>query len=178
MGFFSKLFGGNKEAEKAANTLFGEFLKAAEAGKDEKKDDAPQPSGSEAATESSQAAAPDAGNEPSGFSWGAVMPEEENQYNYGGSYTEYFEKIFHEEFPDLTFARKDPKNMWGHVYTFTGTSGTALVVELLSRKSEPKKLREKCRREGTPYLRFYYDYEGWWNTKAYVIGRMKKALGR
>ena len=106
------------------------------------------------------------------------MPAEENQYNFSGSYTEYFEKIFHEEFPDLTFDRKDPKNMWGHIYTFTGAAGKALVIELLSQKSDPKKLREKCRQEGTPYLRFYYDYEGWWNTKAYVIDRMKKALGR
>ena len=27
------------------------------------------------------------------------------------------------------------------------------------------------------YLRFYIDYEGWWNTRAYVDDRVKKALG-
>ena len=30
----------------------------------------------------------------SGFSWGDVMPDEENQYNFNGTYQQYFENIF------------------------------------------------------------------------------------
>ena len=63
------------------------------------------------------------------------------------------------------------------VYTFTDGGRVVLVVELLSRKSSPVKLRQSCRQQGIPYLRFYYDYEGWWNTRAYVNDRVRKALG-
>ena len=31
--------------------------------------------------------------------------------------------------------------------------------------------------QGIPYIRFYYDHEGWWNTKSYVIRRTSEALG-
>ena len=52
----------------------------------------------------------------------------------------------------------------------------ALVVELLSRSSAAAKLRRDCQREGIPYLRYYYDYEGWWNTRSYVTRRTAQAL--
>ena len=64
------------------------------------------------------------------------------------------------------------------VYTFFEGERTALIVELLSRKSDSKKLRQSCRLQGIPYLRFYYDYDGWWNTRAYVDERVGKALNR
>ena len=179
MGLFSKLFGGDKEAEKAANSLFNELFKAAEAEKAKEKENAGASAAPSAEEPQNQyASAPEEATGPSGFSWGPVMPAEENQYNFNGPYTAYFEKIFHEEFQDLTFERKDPKGQHAIIYTFFGAAGKARVIELLSSSSEAKKVRENCHREGTPYLRFYIDYEGWWNTKAYVIDRMQKALGR
>ena len=30
--------------------------------------------------------------------------------------------------------------------------------------------------KGLPYLRFYFDHEGWWNTRAYVTKRVAEAL--
>ena len=53
----------------------------------------------------------------------------------------------------------------------------ALVVELLSQGSDAYRLRKQCRADGIAYLRYYYDHEGWWNTKAYVIECTRGALG-
>ncbi len=61
-------------------------------------------------------------------------------------------------------------------YSFIKNGKCALVVELFSGKSAAKKLREDCRRAGIPYLRYYIDVEGWWNTKKYVIERTRNAL--
>ena len=113
-------------------------------------------------------------NQPSGNSWGPVMPAEENQFNYKGSYIQYFEEIFRNEFP----AYQIEKEKSGKITVFTFYSGgvKALVVELLNSNSGRYKLREECRRTGVPYLRYYYDHKGWWNTKSYVIERTRKAL--
>jgi hypothetical protein len=121
---------------------------------------------------------PEAEEEPSGFSWGPTMPAEENQYNYNGSYLQYFDHVFAEDFPDLKFERQPGYGGNSTVYTFTEGDRIALVVELLSRKSSSVKLRQGCRQQGIPYLRFYFDYDGWWNTRAYIDERVKKALGR
>ena len=37
-------------------------------------------------------------------------------------------------------------------------------------------VRRDSLRAGIPYLRFYYNHEGWWNTKEYVIQRMKEKI--
>ena len=114
---------------------------------------------------------------PSGFSWGPAMPAEENQYNYSGNYLQYFDHVFADDFPGYSFERQQGYGGNTTVYTFTDGGRVVLVVELLSRKSSPVKLRQSCRQQGIPYLRFYYDYEGWWNTRAYVKDRVRKALG-
>lgn len=114
-----------------------------------------------------------------GKSWGVVMPNEPNQYNYPGTYREYFEEIFRREFSAYRVLRSENRFTKKAVsYWFMDGDRTALAVELVSQNCDVKKLREDCRRSGIPYLRFYYDYEGWWNTRAYVVSRMRRALGR
>ena len=113
----------------------------------------------------------------SGDSWGPEMPEEENQFNYDGTYLEYFTEIFKTEFADYTLeietseARKPVT-----VFTFWDGFKKALVVELMPQSSAAQKQRKVCAAEGTPYLRYYYDHDGWWNTRSYVIRRTRAAL--
>ena len=113
---------------------------------------------------------------PSGFSWGPVMPAEENQYNYNGTYKEYFSEVFRSEFPAYRIESADVNNGRTTVFTFWSGDRKALVVELLSRKSSVYKLRSDCAKEGVAYLRYYYDYHGWWNTREYVKQRTRKSL--
>ena len=111
-----------------------------------------------------------------GFSWGPVMPQEENQYNYNGTYKEYFNDVFRSTYPMYKIEEADAYNGRGTIFTFWEGDRKALVVELLSRKSSVYKLREDCKKTGIPYLRFYYDYDGWWNTREYVKNRTQIAL--
>ncbi|WP_297957900.1 hypothetical protein [uncultured Ruminococcus sp.] len=112
----------------------------------------------------------------SGFSWGPEMPAEENQFNFNGTYKEYFRDVFMNEFPQYSIVSADSNNGRATVFTFNLGVKKALVVELLSEKSSAYKLREECKREHIPYLRYYYDHHGWWNTRAYVAERTRKAL--
>ncbi|MBQ1371730.1 MAG: hypothetical protein IIY70_02245 [Oscillospiraceae bacterium] len=115
---------------------------------------------------------------PIGRSWGKRMPEEPNQYNYPGTYHEYFEALFREEFRFYTFTREEnPKSRHTTSYTFYEAGRKILVVELLAQGSDVYLLRERCKQEGIPYLRFYYNHEGWWNARSYVVNRMKHAIG-
>lgn len=115
---------------------------------------------------------------PIGRSWGERMPNEPNQYNYPGSYRQYFEDIFRTEFAAYRAVRSEnPLTSRASSYTFYNGDSPVLVVELLSRKCEANKVRKNCRKSGTPYLRFYYDYEGWWNARSYVVRRMREAIG-
>ena len=114
-----------------------------------------------------------------GRSWGERMPNEPNQYNYPGSYREYFEDIFSREFEDYRVSRSEnPRTRRAVGYTFFDGARTALVVELLSRRTDTQVLRRSCERSGIPYLRFYYDYHGWWNARSYVVNRIQDALRR
>ncbi|MBQ7058721.1 MAG: hypothetical protein IJM83_05395 [Firmicutes bacterium] len=114
--------------------------------------------------------------EQSGFSWGNRMPAEENQYNYPGNYVQYFAHIFAEDFPAYQAAsEKDPKSS-ATIFTLYQAGRKALVVELKSESSESNRIRRACQMEGTPYLRFYYDHDGWWNTREYVVTRVRSAL--
>jgi hypothetical protein len=166
MGFLSKLLGGDQSAEKAAkdllNGLFG---------------NASSQSAQQAA--SSQAQAPARAASPaaeSGDSWGPECPAEENQFRYVGPYFGYFEKIFSEELPTFRFEKEQVKGSQRLVYTFYDGASKRLVVELMSDSCSPRKLRDLCAREGIPYLRFYYDHPGWWNTRSYVARRLHQAV--
>lgn len=112
----------------------------------------------------------------SGFSWGPVMPDEENQFNFNGTYKEYFRDVFMNEFPQYSIVSYDSNNGKATVFTFNLGVKKALVVELLSEKSSAYKLRKECKRDHIPYLRYYYDHHGWWNTRTYVAERTRKAL--
>ena len=159
MGLFSKLFGGksnedsnDKDVMKITNPNTGEVIKIGPARNPASQYD-------------------------SGDSWGPTMPDEPNQYNSGRPYHDYFSRVFAEAFPAYQIDKKMNIGERGYVYTFTQDGATKLVVEVISAKSSVYKLRRDCRKQGIPYIRFYHDYHGWWNTKSYVIRRAKEALG-
>ena len=113
----------------------------------------------------------------SGLSWGETMPAEENQYNYPGTYLEYFDHIFRDDFPEYETVREPGRSSRSYVYTLRSGGADAIKIELLHDSSSAYKLRRDCASIGLPYLRFYYDHDGWWNTRSYVTGRVRKALG-
>lgn len=164
MGLFSKLFG-----EKA-----GIIDDIAEAKRQASKDRQERASSNVSAADASVSTADK--KAPSGFSWGPEMPDEENQYNYSGTYKEYFDHVFRSEFPSYKIESSDFQNGKRSVFTFWDGSRKALVVELVSRRSSVYKTLTDCKNEGVPYLRYYYDYHGWWNTREYVKQRTGKAL--
>ncbi|MBP5230809.1 MAG: hypothetical protein ILO68_03690, partial [Clostridia bacterium] len=114
MSLFTKLFGGDKEAEKAAKDLleglFGNQSKPAAQPSE------PKPQQNAAPSRDPEPAAEPTG--PSGFSWGEVMPNEPNQYNYGGAFWQYFEEIFREDFPAYRINKQVPQELKRFVYTF------------------------------------------------------------
>lgn len=182
MSLFDKLFGPgmDKKVDKAAKSIikdfddvFGDLAKAVEG----KNDNKPAEPAHEAPAAPAAPSAQERYDAPSGDSWGEFMPDEENQFNYGGSFESYFEHIFKEDFPGYSFE----KVYVGYgrtrvVYRFTKGAGTALTLELMSEKCSARMTRRECEAAGTPYLRFYYDHDGWWNTRSYVVKRMKKYL--
>ena len=116
---------------------------------------------------------------PIGRSWGERMPNEPNQYNFPGTYRAYFEDIFNREFAAYRTVRSEnPRTSKVSSYTFFSGDKPVLVVELLSRSSDAYQIRNSCRKSGTPYLRFYYDYDGWWNARSYVVRRINEAIAR
>ena len=133
------------------------------------------------ASRPAQAAAPRreperrAGPAESGFSWGEDMPAEENQYSFQGSYLAYFDMVFSQALPQYRITRETSGK--STVYSFWQGERKALVAELMSENSEANKLRSACRAQGLPYVRFYYDHDGWWNTRSYVVSRTRAALG-
>lgn len=120
--------------------------------------------------------APKAAETPSGRSWGETMPAEPNQYNYNGTWKQYFENIFLTEFASYRKTHEKGYGKTTDVYRFYKGDDQVLVVELCPSKFDGSSLRSKCRGLGIPYLRFYYDYDGWWNTRSYVVDRMQKAI--
>ena len=173
MDFLSKLF---SDAKKELNPLL-EKLKEAAANLPQEEKPKPETKPAPAQTDTeAEAPRPQRMAYPDGRSWGEIMPEEENQFSFNGSYRLYFEQIFRSEFPQY---RLEEQYIDGNrtVYTFWSGSRKALVVELMSQRCEAKKLRRTCGEQGIPYLRYYFDHEGWWNTRSYVVNRTKKALG-
>ena len=169
MSLFSKLLGntGKKILDELTDAIKQE---AKEAKKEEKKEGQPTVGGG------SVTPIPEEDLGPSGFSWGPVMPAEENQFNYPGPYYEYFEKIYKEEFPEYRLEKTAAERYPATIFHFYKGDARVLTVEVISRKSDVKKLRRDCRIAGVRYLRYYYDYEGWWNTRAYVVKRTREAL--
>ena len=105
------------------------------------------------------------------------MPDEENQYNYPGNYADYFENIFRAEFPQYRLERIVNESWNAVIFTFRDGGREALVVELMSDRSSRQRLRRDCAARGVPYLRFYHNHAGWWNTRSYVVTRTRAALG-
>ena len=165
MSLLSKLFGG--KTDEVADMLKKEAVKAVkEAAALKREADAQR-----------KAEAPARAARPleQGLSWGEVMPDEPNQYNFKGTHTEYFEDIFRAEFPGMALNREIVNGGRSIVYTL---GQKELVVELMTEKSAANKRRRDCLQQGVPYLRFYYDHEGWWNTRKYVVDRLHAAMGR
>jgi hypothetical protein len=112
----------------------------------------------------------------SGDSWGDEMPAEPNQFNFNGNYVQYFESILREEFAGYAVHTDASEMRRRTVFTLTGAAGKALVVEVMTENSEAQKIRRACEKEGVPYVRFYFDHDGWWNTRSYVTRRIRAAL--
>jgi hypothetical protein len=172
MSLFSKLLGGNNAdkspldlLKNAAGAVLSEAEKAAENAK------------------KSQQAAPaaqprrDSRADAAGVSWGGAIPAEENQYNFNGTYVQYFSKVFREDFPAYDVRQESGRDAKSPLFVFYRDGAKQLVVELKSERSSAQAIRRQCEAEGTPYLRFYYDHDGWWNTRSYVTGRVRGALG-
>ena len=173
MGILSKLFGNSKYSATVQNVMDAAEKKLKEAMKEAEKKEA-------AAAEKTEAAAPKIQEESSNMPWGPVMPKEENQFSFNGTYKAYFEKIFQEEFPELSFMLSHPQYYDSDIYSFTKGGEKKLVIELMKKSCSAQKLRRDTLREGVPYLRFYTDCSGigWWNARSYVTGKMKEALGK
>ena len=164
MGLLSKLLGGQKNEKAAVDFLKGLVNEVKEKAPDRREERSmPENEGNADAV--------------SGDSWGGAMPPEENQYSFNGSYVEYFDKVFREEFPSYRIEHAPaPKGRRATIFTFYNAQGKALVVELMSENSVARMLRQECAAENIPYLRFYYDHQGWWNTRSYVVRRTLAAL--
>ena len=169
MGLFSKLFNDPRSGEEALDFLKNaarEVMNEAAS----KMNDAQPASRREPAT-------PVAPTRPaSGFSWGGEMPAEENQFSFAGSYVQYFEMIFREDFPAYRVDTQAADADRFTVFTLWDGGRQALVVEVKSEKSAAQKIRRACEANGVPYLRFYFDHRGWWNTRSYVTERVRLAL--
>lgn len=179
MGLFSNLFGnGGKEIDdalKQMKNLAGDIIDDGQINDSQK-----QPVAQNSVPAPQHIVTPaqefvDGG--PSGDSWGPVMPSEENQFNSGLNYRDYFTKVFMENFSSYQIDKEDVRNGNAMLFTFSKDGAKKLVVEVISSRSNPYKVRNDCRSQGIAYLRYYYDYDGWWNTKSYVIRRTSKALG-
>lgn len=172
MSFLSKLFGDSKEGKEALN-----FLETLLKEKEKQKENAannPEPQTTAPAPQQTYDDIDEDG--PSGFSYGPRMPEEPNQYNYDGPYLQYFQSVYAEEFPALRQELVHKDCTWSYIINMYDGDRLALVAELLSRKSSAKKLKKDCKANGIPYVRFYYDYHGWWNTREYVVTRSREAM--
>ena len=171
MGLLGKLFG-DDDLDRKAKGFFNSLVGGQNGGTAQQ---APQAQQDNYYAQPAQVQ-PQASYSPSGFSWGENMPDEENQYNSGLKYYDYFEKIYREEFPDYVVTREMPRGEGYCLFTFTQGGRVALRVEVLSRTCGVYKVRNDCREQGVGYTRFYHNYYGWWNTRAYVIQRTRSAI--
>lgn len=171
MSFWSKLFGGDKETEEKVKDLFNELIKNNQKQTEEKKNAEP-----EKKVEAKPEPVVEEADGPSGFSWGPKMPAEENQYNYSGTFKQYFDHVLYDDFSQYQIGREESPNGKRVIYTLCDSGRKICVVEIMHSGSASKKLRENCHNSRVGYCRFYYDYEGWWNTREYVNYRINKAI--
>jgi hypothetical protein len=171
MGLLGKLFG-DDDLDRKAKGFFDDLTKSLQ-GQPQQGSTQPQQTQQPSAPAYS---APVQSNAPSGFSWGENMPAEENQFNSGLKYYEYFEKIYREEFPEYQVTKEFPYGEGRCVFTFISGSRIALKVEVMSQRHSVYKLRRDCQANGIGYTRFYHDHHGWWNTRRYVIERTRNAI--
>lgn len=171
MSLLSKLLGGKKPT--LSDVV--DFLQS----KDQKPAQPAQPAQPTSRPEPVYNAYQEQGEEtPIGRSWGERMPNEPNQFNYPGSYLQYFEDIFNREFAAYRVVRSEnPRSSKTTVYSFYDGARPALVVEIMSQGADLHQLRRDCERNRIPYLRFYYNHDGWWNARSYVVNRIRNALG-
>ena len=168
MGLFSKILGNSGASlDKLVKNVTDAARANAQPGQQ-------APSAPQGGTFITPAAAPAA---KSGLSWGPDMPAEENQFSYNGTPFAYFDHVFSSDFPGYQVVMENIGERHAAVFTFFKNGQKALVVELLRQSSGAYKLRRDCARAGVPYLRYYYDHHGWWNTRSYVTGRTRAALG-
>lgn len=180
MGLFSNLFGDSgKDIDNAFSkmkNLAGDLIDDGQINQSKTQPAAPVAAPAPQYNNSTQAQAFEEEG-PSGDSWGPNMPAEENQFNSGLKYQDYFTKVFTEAFSSYQIDKEDVRDGSAMLFTFSQGEVKKLVVEVISQRSSPYKVRNDCSRQGIAYLRYYYDYDGWWNTKSYVIRRTSKALG-
>ena len=181
MGLLSKLFGadGEKALEQlknAARDIMGGVDKTGDESNVHNQippQNLPQESAGQVISSGEEQSAP----VPFGASWGEEMPAEENQFSSGKRFDDYFADLFAAEFPAYRVEHEIPRSSYPAViFTFWQEDRRALVVEVISERSSVCKLRRECRSQGIPYLRYYHDHDGWWNTRSYVINRTRAAL--
>ena len=98
MGLLSSLFSGNVNLEKAAELLLSGAARMAKNAMNEKVNSGNF--GAQAKVNANSYSNEDVDDDvTSGFSWGENMPVDENQYNYNGTFMEYFEFVIKEEYP-------------------------------------------------------------------------------
>ena len=181
MGLFDLL---GKKSEKEIKNIFSDMeKKIKDAVKDGFKDgikDEPEKPAAAKPAETSSAPAQEAQEERSDELWGEIMPKDENQFAFKGTYKEYFEKIFAEDFPEYSFILSHPKYYSSDVYTFSQGGSKKAVVELMKKSCSAQALRRDTLKEGLGYARFYVDCsdQGWWNARTYVVGKIKEALNK
>ena len=177
MGLFSKLLGDvapDLDLDKLVKTVTDVAKEVAE----DVKEAAKEVKASVPESDPSAAQAPARQPAAYGNSWGEFMPDEENQYNYPGTYLEYFDHIFRDDFPEYETVREPGRSSRSYVYTLRSGGLDLIKIELLHDSSSAYKLRRDCAAIGLPYLRFYYDHDGWWNTRTYVRERVRNTIGR
>ncbi len=170
MSILSKLF-----AKKAVDTAFNKITSALKPNDNKPQQPTQTSGGMMMGSTVPHYEAPESGETIPGNSWGPTMPKEPNQFNYNGSWFDYFNEIFRGEFTDFRIV-SDRKEKTATFLFYRGEQ-LALAVEILHQASAAQKLRRDCRANGVPYLRYYHDHEGWWNTRSYVVERTRAALG-
>ena len=146
MGLLSKLLGMDKKLEQTVKNAVNDAVNAALQNQNAARNVQNQPTYPQPSAQ---------GTAPIGQSWGPVMPAEFPEYN-------------------ITYGPKP--RILGALFTFWSGTGKALVVEILPESSETVRVKKACAAQGVPYLRFYYNHHGWWNTRSYVTQRTRRAL--